>query len=77
MAYDDSNIFARILRGEIPCNKVYEDDHVLAFDLGDLRQQVEVEVLVVGTGDEIMDSSMCVAIITARPRSKQARTARR
>ena len=29
--YDDSNIFAQILRGELPCNKVYEDDHVLAF----------------------------------------------
>jgi histidine triad (HIT) family protein len=31
MAYDDSNIFAKILRGEMPCNKVYEDDKVLAF----------------------------------------------
>ena len=30
-AYDDNNIFAKILRGEIPCNKVYETDHVLAF----------------------------------------------
>ena len=30
--YDDSNIFARILRGELPANKVYEDDHVLAFN---------------------------------------------
>ena len=29
--YDDSNIFARILRGEIPSKKVYEDEHVLAF----------------------------------------------
>ncbi len=31
MSYDDSNIFARILRGEIPCHKVYEDEHTLAF----------------------------------------------
>ncbi len=31
MAYDESNIFAKILRGEIPCDKVYEDAHVLAF----------------------------------------------
>ena len=31
LPYDDSNIFARILRAEIPSNKVYEDDHVLAF----------------------------------------------
>jgi histidine triad (HIT) family protein len=30
-AYDNSNIFARILRGELPCTKVYEDDDVLAF----------------------------------------------
>jgi histidine triad (HIT) family protein len=30
-AYDSSNIFAKILRGEIPCHKVYEDEHVLAF----------------------------------------------
>ncbi|ARP94979.1 HIT family protein [Bordetella genomosp. 13] len=29
--YDDSNIFAKILRGEIPCHKVYEDDSTLAF----------------------------------------------
>src|SRR3982074_193923 len=30
-AYDTNNIFAKILRGEFPCYKVYEDDHVLAF----------------------------------------------
>jgi diadenosine tetraphosphate (Ap4A) HIT family hydrolase len=30
--YDDQNIFAKILRGELPCNKVYEDDEVLAFN---------------------------------------------
>lgn len=30
-AYDPNNIFARILRGELPCHKVYEDDHVFAF----------------------------------------------
>jgi histidine triad (HIT) family protein len=29
--YDDANIFAKILRGELPCAKVYEDEHVLAF----------------------------------------------
>jgi diadenosine tetraphosphate (Ap4A) HIT family hydrolase len=29
--YDDNNIFARILRGELPCKKVFEDEHVLAF----------------------------------------------
>ncbi|WP_230534052.1 HIT family protein [Microvirga roseola] len=31
MAYDDNNVFAKILRGELPCNKVYETDKVLAF----------------------------------------------
>ena len=31
MNYDDNNIFAKILRGEIPCNKIYEDDFVLSF----------------------------------------------
>ena len=31
MIYDDNNIFAKILRGEIPCNKIYEDDFVLSF----------------------------------------------
>jgi histidine triad (HIT) family protein len=30
-AYDDNNIFAKILRGELPCYKVYEDEHVLSF----------------------------------------------
>ena len=31
MAYDDSNVFAKMLRGEIPCHKLYEDDDTLAF----------------------------------------------
>ncbi len=31
MAYDPNNIFAKILRGELPCHKVYEDDKALAF----------------------------------------------
>jgi len=46
--YDDSNIFARILRGEIPCNKLYEDDFVLAFP--DIRPQAPVHVLVIPKG---------------------------
>ena len=48
MAYDDQNIFAKILRGEIPCNKVYEDDHVLAFH--DINPQTQVHVLVIPKG---------------------------
>ena len=31
MNYDENNIFAKILRGEIPCKKIYEDDYVLSF----------------------------------------------
>ena len=45
MAYDPANIFARILRGEIPCKKVYEDEHVLAFH--DIAPQAPVHVLVI------------------------------
>lgn len=48
MAYDDGNVFARILRGEIPCNKVYEDDHTLAFH--DISPQAPTHVLVIPKG---------------------------
>lgn len=48
MAYDDQNIFAKILRGEIPCNKVYEDDYALAFH--DIQPQAPVHVLVIPKG---------------------------
>ena len=48
MAYDDQNIFAKILRGEIPCDKVYEDEHVLAFN--DIAPQAPVHVLVIPKG---------------------------
>jgi diadenosine tetraphosphate (Ap4A) HIT family hydrolase len=46
--YDDDNIFARILRGEIPCSKVYEDAHALAFH--DINPQAPVHVLVIPKG---------------------------
>jgi histidine triad (HIT) family protein len=48
MSYDSNNVFAKILRGEIPCNKVYEDEHVLAFK--DIRPQAKVHVLVIPKG---------------------------
>jgi histidine triad (HIT) family protein len=48
MPYDPENIFAKILRGEIPCNKVYEDDHALAFH--DIAPQAPVHVLVIPKG---------------------------
>ena len=47
--YDDSNIFAKILRGEIPCDKVYEDAHALAFR--DINPQAASHVLVIPKGD--------------------------
>jgi histidine triad (HIT) family protein len=48
VAYDPSNIFARILRGEIPCRKVFEDEHVLAFH--DINPQTPTHVLVIPKG---------------------------
>ncbi|MFQ6017817.1 MAG: histidine triad nucleotide-binding protein [Kiloniellaceae bacterium] len=48
MAYDENNVFARIIRGEIPCDKVYEDDHVLAFH--DINPQTPTHVLVLPKG---------------------------
>ncbi len=48
LAYDDSNIFARILRGEIPAKKVHEDEHALAFH--DINAQAPVHVLVIPKG---------------------------
>ncbi len=48
MAYDPNNIFARILRGEIPCKKVFENAHALAFH--DINPQAPVHVLVIPKG---------------------------
>ena len=48
MAYDTDNVFARILRGEIPAKTVYEDDHTLAFH--DINPQAPVHVLVIPKG---------------------------
>ena len=48
IAYDDNNIFAKILRGEIPCKKVHEDEHTLAFE--DIAPQAPVHTLVIPKG---------------------------
>ena len=45
MAYDPNNVFAKILRGELPCEKVYEDEHTLAFM--DIMPRADGHVLVV------------------------------
>ena len=46
--YDDSNVFAKILRGELPCSKVYEDEHALAFH--DINPLAPVHILVIPKG---------------------------
>jgi diadenosine tetraphosphate (Ap4A) HIT family hydrolase len=46
--YDANNVFARILRGELPCKKVFEDDHVLAFH--DINPLAPVHILVIPKG---------------------------
>ena len=51
MSYDDSNIFAKILRGEIPCEKIYEDEYVLSFY--DINPQKKIHALVIPKGKYI------------------------
>ncbi len=51
MPYDRDNVFARILRGELPCTKVYEDEHVLAFR--DINPQAPTHVIVIPKGEYI------------------------
>ena len=51
MAYDPDNIFAKILRGEIPCDKVHEDEFALAFN--DINPQAPVHVLVIPKGQYV------------------------
>jgi len=48
MNYDDNNIFAKILRGEIPCNKIYEDDFIMSFH--DISPQKKIHALVIPKG---------------------------
>ena len=51
MTYDDSNIFAKILREEIPCDKIYEDDFILSFN--DINPQKKIHALVIQKGKYI------------------------
>ena len=48
MSYDKNNIFAKILRGEIPCKKIYEDEFVLSFH--DINPQKKIHALVIPKG---------------------------
>ena len=51
MPYDRSNVFARILRGELPSNKVYEDEHVLAFR--DINPQAPTHIILIPKGEYV------------------------
>jgi histidine triad (HIT) family protein len=51
MSYDDNNIFAKILRKEIPCKKIYEDEFVLSFY--DVNPQKKIHALVIPKGKYI------------------------
>ena len=51
MNYDNNNIFAKILRGEIPCKKIYEDDFVLSFY--DINPQKKIHALVIPKGEYV------------------------
>lgn len=51
MAYDKNNIFAKILRGEIPCNKIYENEHTFAFH--DVNPQTPIHALVIPKGEYV------------------------
>jgi len=51
MAYDRDNIFAKILRGEIPCDKVYEDEFAFAFN--DINPQAPSHILVIPKGEYV------------------------
>ncbi len=48
MSYDEKNIFAKILRGEVPCEKIYEDKYVLSFY--DVNPQRKIHALVIPKG---------------------------
>jgi diadenosine tetraphosphate (Ap4A) HIT family hydrolase len=51
MAYDRNNVFARILRGELPCSRVYEDEHVLAFR--DINPQAPTHIVLIPKGEYV------------------------
>ena len=51
MNYDKNNIFAKIIRGEIPCKKVYENEFVLSFH--DVNPQKKIHVLVIPKGEYV------------------------
>jgi|SRR5208282_6839394 len=77
MAYDDSNIFARMARGEIPCVKVHEDSETLAFM--DIMPQADGHTLVIPklAGENLFDSSPASVIAAMRTTQRVARAVQR
>jgi histidine triad (HIT) family protein len=77
MAYDNQNIFAKIIRGEMPCFKVYEDAHTLAFM--DIMPQAEGHTLVIPKepAEDIFDLSPDGAAALARTAKKVAAAVRK
>lgn len=78
MPYDRSNIFAKILRGEIPCVKIYEDDKTLAFM--DVMPQAEGHTLVVPKEDaeniyDLSPEGAAALIHTAQKIARAVKTA--
>jgi len=73
MAYDTNNIFARIVRGEIPCHKVYEDADTLAFM--DIMPQAEGHTLVIpkNAGEDIHGTPPDALAAAVRTTQKVAR----
>ena len=59
MIYDRNNVFARILRGELPCKKVYEDEFALAFH--DINPLAPVHVLVIPKGEYVSNADFSAA----------------
>ena len=77
MAYDPDNIFARIVRGEIPCNKVYEDAETIAFM--DLMPQADGHTLVVpkAAGEDVFATSPEAVAAAIRTAQKVARAVKK
>jgi len=77
MAYDPQNIFARILRGELPCERLYEDAHTLAFM--DIMPQAEGHALVITRepAETLLDLSPDGAAACIRTTQQLARAVQR
>ena len=78
MAYDPNNIFAKILRGEVPCEKVYEDEHTLAFM--DVMPQAHGHVLVLPKAAarnllDIWSSDLATTIATVQKVARAVKSA--